>query len=100
MADRIIDTLNAATNTDFKDDAQINKVVAAAQSLIARIQSPIERMRDISFFHMILVSCLKICHDVGLFQKWKSTGRKQMTVGELAKLVDADPKLLSMVMVL
>lgn len=90
----LTEQLRATDKDSFETEAVRNEVIAAAKTLLVRIEKPFEQLRDIVLTDPIRGACPKVCHDLELFTSWKAEGEIAMTVSQLASLVRTDEALL------
>ncbi|KAL9617509.1 MAG: hypothetical protein Q9160_007720 [Pyrenula sp. 1 TL-2023] len=94
---QILDTLGSINAKSFSEDGDRAKAVAAAYSLVSRLETPWEsiarmcmgqnRFADVSTLKPAVGAALKIGKDLGLYEKWHEHGDKEMTSEQLAKIV-------------
>lgn len=110
----IASVLDGVTPASFENEDQRIKTLLAAYALVARLETPWETTARLcmgqvccSFcafasshwtdgcgLQLALGAALKVCKDLGLFEKWHEVGDKPMTAEELAKLVPCEAALL------
>lgn len=82
-------------NALFKNEAERKSLLSATPTLLAQIETPSERLIDISIDQPTLNACLKIALDMQLFQKWAVEGDVVLSSGELARACGVEDALMS-----
>jgi hypothetical protein len=69
------------------DSTDRQRIVRCARNLLTKFETPSEFLWEISVGLPVLNATIKICLDIGLFEKWLATGKASMNYEELSKLV-------------
>jgi hypothetical protein len=67
------------------------QVIRFAYRLLRKLQTPSDFLWEIAVETPLLTATIKICLDLGLFEKWSAVGHTSMTFHELSELVGKDP---------
>ncbi|KAI5271725.1 S-adenosyl-L-methionine-dependent methyltransferase [Aureobasidium subglaciale] len=86
--------LRTVNSTSITSDLERAQLISATRSFLARIQSPWETIRSHLVDSPAVQLSLKVCMDLGLFQKWKDAGNGEKTAAELAVIAGCDEQLL------
>ena len=96
-SERLNEFLQVVENTNagsFTDDAERKVAAAAAQSLLARLQTPREVTTRLLHTETYLIAAVKVLVRLDLFGKWDRAGGRPSTVAQLGTISGADPVLL------
>ncbi|KAK2685212.1 hypothetical protein QWA68_015509 [Fusarium oxysporum] len=93
----IIATLDAVSPSQFGgDEVERLRVRAAARRLLARVETPYERVWGFCFEHPAVFAALQTAIDLGIWKAWTKEGGGKKTIDDLVKLTgrDVEPNLL------
>ncbi|KAK8112874.1 hypothetical protein PG984_013400 [Apiospora sp. TS-2023a] len=65
-----IELLDSIDVDSFKDDTERYAAKEAARRLLARIETPFERIWALAFENPVLIAGLQLCQDLGIWTKW------------------------------
>lgn len=63
-------TLDSIQAESFTTDAERHEAMEAARRLVARLETPFERTFSLVWAIPALLAGLRICQDLGIWQKW------------------------------
>lgn len=96
--DVISDLDNISSDSFTGNDVERLLVRAAAQRLLARIETPHERSWGFCFEQPVVFAALQACIELGLWRAWTAAGGGEKSIEELVKLTtsadDIEPNLL------
>lgn len=64
------DTLDSIRPDSFKNDAERFEAMEAAKRLVARLETPFERMFSLTATNPVLIAGLQLCCELGIWRKW------------------------------
>ncbi|KAK7964054.1 hypothetical protein PG996_008256 [Apiospora saccharicola] len=65
-----IELIDSIGVDSFKDDTERYAAKEAARRLLARIETPFERIWALAFENPVLIAGLQLCQDLGIWAKW------------------------------
>ncbi|KAK7993664.1 hypothetical protein PG989_007045 [Apiospora arundinis] len=71
-----IELLDSIGVDSFKNDAERYAAKEAARRLLARIETPFERIWALAFENPVLIAGLQLCQDLGIWAKWTEAACK------------------------
>jgi hypothetical protein len=90
-------TLESMDPSQFANDAERFQVKEAARSLVARMETPFERVWALSYENPPLIAGLRIGIDLGIWQKWAAIyeergGEAELTLNQIVALCNRRPE--------
>jgi len=91
-----ISTLESIDPSQFRNDAERFQAKEALRKLLVRMETPFERIWALSFENPPLIAGLRICVDLGLWEKWatlhKEKGQAELTLDQITAMCDKKPQ--------
>lgn len=92
-----IELIDSIGVDSFKNDTEKYAAKEAARRLLARIQTPFERVWVLAFENPVLIAGLQLCQDLGIWAIWtaaasKGEEGKTQTLESLLGLEEVGPK--------
>ncbi|KAG8631938.1 hypothetical protein KVT40_001078 [Elsinoe batatas] len=94
MAATLVQSLRDFDHSSWDNEDQRVELLSAARALISKIETPFEKIMDISHSQPMLAMALKVAKDVQLFEKWMEAGGGAKSIDELSDLVGVKATLL------
>jgi len=89
--DELVNTLDAIDVTSFADDAsKRNSIRAAADRLLARVETPYERAWRLMWQYPMAMGTVQTVLNLGIAEKWNQAGGSQKTLDELHAYANTD----------
>ena len=85
--------LRSVDKTSFGNDAERKAVIAEADALISRLETPFETLLRHAFVSPSLMATIDIAQNLGLFKQWHAAGGGPKAEVELRELVVCDANL-------
>lgn len=86
--------LDSINRSNVGSEAERCRLLASAQALIARLQTPWETLRTYTTTNSGVAAALKVCLDLQLFTKWRDMTTGSLDIKALAELSKTDGVLL------
>jgi hypothetical protein len=91
-----ISTLESIDLSSFANDAERYQVKEAVRKLAVRIETPFEKIWELSFENPPLIAALRVGIDLGIWRKWAAIheegGEAEMSLDQIAALCDRRPE--------
>lgn len=94
--DGLIQALRNFNPSQYANENQRVELLSAAKDLISKVETPFEKVMEISHSQPMLAVALKVAKDVKLFEKWIKVGAGAKSINDLAQLTGVKPTLLRM----
>ena len=89
----LLSHIRSTNRTSFSSDAERKAVIAEADALISRLETPFEMLLRNVFISPSLLTAIEIAQNLELFKRWHAAGGKAMAETELRALVICDATL-------
>ncbi|KAK2600778.1 hypothetical protein N8I77_010286 [Diaporthe amygdali] len=87
VVDQIVATLDGVNLDQVDSDPGARmRVIDAARRMLARVETPFERMWHVAQVNITLTAACRILVDIGLFEAWREAGGKDALLMELWEL--------------
>jgi hypothetical protein len=82
--------------SQFANDTERFLVKEVLRKLVVRLETPFERLYNLSYETPMVNACIRTCLDLGIWHKWAAThqekGEAEMTLDQVLQLCDKKPE--------
>lgn len=87
-------SLDSIRPESFVTDADRFAAMQAARRLVARLETPFERAVSLTWTEPVLFAGIKVCQDLGIWNKWtekhKAQGNRPQSLDDIVAMCDCD----------